>query len=138
MPLNIGKTLGNFLRNRDRPGIGKAAIIKAGAGDDIADQIDIGGRQTRTDQRIGTLLVNPGGPGASGVDFIRDSADYAVDSELAARYDVVGFDPRGVDRSNGIRCVDDAFVEEQGQTFGTPELPSGDDIAAELTERFGS
>ncbi|MCP4893486.1 MAG: hypothetical protein GY911_06685, partial [Actinomycetales bacterium] len=46
----------------------------------------------------GSLLVNPGGPGAGGVDF----AEYlstVIDSDVRAVYDIVGFDPRGVGQS---------------------------------------
>jgi pimeloyl-ACP methyl ester carboxylesterase len=54
--------------------------------------------------RIGSLLVNPGGPGASGVDFVRDAAAiYSAD--LRARYDIVGFDPRGVGASDPVHCL---------------------------------
>jgi pimeloyl-ACP methyl ester carboxylesterase len=56
---------------------------------------------------IGSLLVNPGGPGGSGYDFIRDSLDYAVDERLQASFDVVGFDPRGVNHSSAVSCYDD-------------------------------
>ena len=57
--------------------------------------------------RIGSLFVNPGGPGASGVDFVRDGskADIFPDA-LRKRFDIVGFDPRGVNSSTAIRCID--------------------------------
>jgi pimeloyl-ACP methyl ester carboxylesterase len=65
-------------------------------------------RQTATGgQPIGSLLVNPGGPGGSGYDFIRDSLDYAVDERLQESFDVVGFDPRGVNHSSAVSCYDD-------------------------------
>ena len=56
---------------------------------------------------IGSVLVNPGGPGGSGYDFIADSLDYAVSADLQKRFDIVGFDPRGVNRSSAISCHDD-------------------------------
>lgn len=57
--------------------------------------------------RIGSLLVNPGGPGGSGYDFINDSVDYATDERLQSSFDIVGFDPRGVNRSTAVTCYDD-------------------------------
>jgi pimeloyl-ACP methyl ester carboxylesterase len=53
--------------------------------------------------RIGTLVVNPGGPGGSGVDFALGSTSF-LGPELLRRFDIVGFDPRGVSRSNPIVC----------------------------------
>jgi pimeloyl-ACP methyl ester carboxylesterase len=64
-------------------------------------------QQATTGNRIGSLLVNPGGPGGSGYDFIRDSIDYATSERLQQHYDIVGFDPRGVGRSSAISCYDD-------------------------------
>lgn len=65
-------------------------------------------RQTATGgDPIGSLLVNPGGPGGSGYDFIRDSLDYATSERLQASFDVVGFDPRGVNHSSAVSCYDD-------------------------------
>jgi pimeloyl-ACP methyl ester carboxylesterase len=62
---------------------------------------------TEPDERIGSLLVNPGGPGGSGVDFVRDGAGAGVFSAaLRKRFDIVGFDPRGVNSSSAIRCID--------------------------------
>lgn len=58
------------------------------------------------DRRIGSLLVNPGGPGASGIDYVA-AAGTSLPTELQERFDIVGFDPRGVGRSAGIDCTDD-------------------------------
>ena len=55
---------------------------------------------------IGSLLTNPGGPGASGVGLIRDSIDYAVGKDLQRNFDVIGFDPRGVGDSTAVKCFD--------------------------------
>jgi pimeloyl-ACP methyl ester carboxylesterase len=54
------------------------------------------------DQRIGSLLVNPGGPGASGVR--RVARGFKVSAEVADRFDIIGFDPRGVGGSTPIIC----------------------------------
>lgn len=52
-------------------------------------------------RRIGSLLVNPGGPGASAVDFM-EAASFPA--ELTQRFDLVGVDPRGVGRSTAVNC----------------------------------
>jgi pimeloyl-ACP methyl ester carboxylesterase len=56
------------------------------------------------DQRLGTLFTNPGGPGGSGVDFVQQAAALIYRPEVLARYDVLGFDPRGVARSDPATC----------------------------------
>lgn len=50
----------------------------------------------------GVVLTNPGGPGAPGVDFL--AGDPFAGTDLAARFDVVAWDPRGVGRSAGVDC----------------------------------
>ncbi|MDR2722437.1 MAG: alpha/beta hydrolase [Cellulomonadaceae bacterium] len=64
-------------------------------------------RHVATGNRQGALLTNPGGPGASGVDYIV-SAWSEYGQKLRDAYDVVSFDPRGVQRSTPIVCMDDA------------------------------
>jgi pimeloyl-ACP methyl ester carboxylesterase len=55
------------------------------------------------EHRIGSLVVNPGGPGASGVDYVRSARD-DLPPELRERFDVVGFDPRGTGASTHVDC----------------------------------
>ncbi len=69
-------------------------------------------RHAASGDKIGSLLVNPGGPGASGYDFVMDSLDYAVGQPLQERFDVVGFDPRGVGRSSAVACYDAAQMDD--------------------------
>jgi len=57
-------------------------------------------------RRIGSLVVNPGGPGASGVDMALGRAS-ALPDEIRDRFDIVGFDPRGVGDSAPVDCTDD-------------------------------
>jgi pimeloyl-ACP methyl ester carboxylesterase len=54
--------------------------------------------------RIGSLFLNPGGPGGSGVDFVRFAGPELYTPEVRARFDLVGFDPRGITRSSPARC----------------------------------
>ena len=83
---------------------------------------------------MGSLLTNPGGPGASGRDFILDSVDYAVSADLSENYDVIGFDPRGVGDSTAVRCFDAADMD--AYLYDIPASPRGTaEWEAELTER---
>lgn len=62
-------------------------------------------------RRIGSLFTNPGGPGGSGVDFVQTAAFVAYSDEVRARFDVIGFDPRGVARSTPATCFRTAEQE---------------------------
>ena len=61
-------------------------------------------RKPATDHanRIGSLVMNPGGPGASGIEFLQQSVGEFI--ELNRLFDLVGFDPRGVGQSSPVRC----------------------------------
>ena len=60
---------------------------------------------------MGTLFLNPGGPGSSGTGFA-SAASRIFSLEIRDKYDVVGFDPRGVGESAAVECVDDATLEK--------------------------
>jgi pimeloyl-ACP methyl ester carboxylesterase len=55
-------------------------------------------------RRQGSLVVNPGGPGASGLDFPAYVAA-AIAPEVATEFDIVGFDTRGVGKSEPVTCM---------------------------------
>ncbi|MER7724004.1 alpha/beta hydrolase [Streptomyces sp. NPDC096323] len=77
-------------------------------------------------RRLGSMLFNFGGPGGSGVSILpRAAASYGT---LNSRYDLVGFDPRGVAQSAGVRCRTD---EEQDTTNRDVDMTP--DTAAEET-----
>jgi pimeloyl-ACP methyl ester carboxylesterase len=80
-------------------------------------------RQPATDQshRIGSLLLNPGGPGASGVDYV--AGGNVVTSAVAARYDLIGFDPRGVARSSPVECLTDPQMDTYVAMDPVPTTP---------------
>ncbi|WP_369370752.1 alpha/beta hydrolase [Promicromonospora sp. Populi] len=75
-----------------------------------------------TGQQVGSLLVNPGGPGGSGVDFVGDPARFG--QALRSSFDIVGFDPRGVGQSTPVTCYDDAGKDEFLST-DYPYTPAG-------------
>lgn len=95
-------------------------------------------RRAATDgAAIGSLLTNPGGPGASGYDLIADSASFAVSTPVLDSYDVIGFDPRGVGRSTAVVCLDAADMDRV--LYDIPAGPRGsqawtDDLTARNRE----
>ncbi|MBA3524567.1 MAG: alpha/beta fold hydrolase [Geodermatophilaceae bacterium] len=60
--------------------------------------------------RIGSLVVNPGGPGASGNDLALNLA-YALPLDVVRGFDIVGVDPRGVNLSDPVECISDAQTD---------------------------
>ncbi|GAB3297517.1 alpha/beta hydrolase [Parasphingorhabdus pacifica] len=61
---------------------------------------------TDQDDRLGSLLVNPGGPGASGMSSVASLAGTVGPTDLGSRFDLVGIDPRGIGASAPtIRCL---------------------------------
>jgi pimeloyl-ACP methyl ester carboxylesterase len=72
-------------------------------------------------ERIGSLLVNPGGPGASGVEFIKGGVGFT--DAVLDRFDIVGFDPRGVGGSNEVDCAKQT-VDDLRAADSSPDTPA--------------
>jgi pimeloyl-ACP methyl ester carboxylesterase len=92
---------------------------------------------THPDRRIGSLVVNPGGPGVSGVEYAANAEVY-FGSELRAAFDIVGFDPRGVVSSTPVDCLTDDQLDDFLGSDPSPdteaELRSGPARIRELGE----
>ena len=94
-------------------------------------------RRRATDKagRIGSLLVNPGGPGASGVDALPGILDRLSDP-VKARFDVVGFDPRGTGRSSPIRCLPGAELDKYFSIDPVPDDAAEKAALVAAVQRF--
>jgi pimeloyl-ACP methyl ester carboxylesterase len=74
-------------------------------------------------RRVGALLVNPGGPGVSAVDFLRGYAPGAP-ATLRQRFDLVAFDPRGTTGSAPVRCLGTAELDRFFHVDPEPDDPA--------------
>ncbi|MGW0230772.1 alpha/beta hydrolase [Actinopolymorpha singaporensis] len=71
-------------------------------------------------KRLGSLVINPGGPGGSGVEYAA-AAPWVVSKPVIARYDIVGFDPRGVGKSAPVDCLTDKQMDHYLAIDGSPD-----------------
>ncbi len=71
--------------------------------------------------RKGSIFLNPGGPGGSGVEFTVFAGPVLFTQDVRDRFDLVGFDPRGISRSNPLRCFESA--DEWGPFFTSFAFP---------------
>ena len=102
--------------------------------DPEAGDIDLAvARQPAQGEATGSLLLNPGGPGGSGVDFA-GSASYLFSPEVQQSYDLVGFDPRGVSRSAGIECLSDEETDEYRASTVEPGTTEAADEMGRIAE----
>ncbi|WP_026548813.1 alpha/beta hydrolase [Arthrobacter sp. Br18] len=103
-------------------------------GDPERDTIEIAAiRADAGGEAQGTVLVNPGGPGASGYNIVKDGLGRVASEALREAYDVVGFDPRGVNRSSAVECRTDAEKDVVREEF-IPAGTSDEDALALVTE----
>ena len=101
------------------------------------DSIDLAlVRLPASGNRHGAVLFNPGGPGGSGFDPIAFSGSSIASALGLDNYDLIGFDPRGVDRSGGIRCVTDAFEDAHLYVDETPDTPEEQALKDEADKGF--
>lgn len=90
-------------------------------------------KATDPDARIGSILMDPGGPGGSGVDKVKSGIPVITD-ELAARFDLIGFDPRGVNTSAPITC--DKDLADKADKVATPTNQTEFNEVADLNLRL--
>ena len=84
-----------------------------------------------------SLVLNPGGPGGSGVDYAL-VADSAISGDVRRRYDVVGFDPRGVQRSAPVSCLTDAELDTFVSIDGSPDTSEEEQALQREWDRLGA
>jgi pimeloyl-ACP methyl ester carboxylesterase len=89
-----------------------------------------------SEDRKGAVLFNPGGPGASGFDPIAFSGSAIAQGLGITSLDLIGFDPRGVDRSGGLRCVSDEFEDQHLYIDDTPNTPEEQALKDEAETGF--
>lgn len=96
---------------------------------------------------IGTLFINTGGPGSATASDVRQYVDGLVSASVRERFDVIGWDPRGVGDSTAVTCLDDAGLDDFLYGTGDPQadgadLPYGSDAwieaGIESTAEFGA
>jgi pimeloyl-ACP methyl ester carboxylesterase len=76
----------------------------------------------------GPIFINPGGPGGSGVDFVSNGGK-VLSKLVGGHYDIIGFDPRGIGRSNTIRCFKDGTDSQLYQANRPWSLGPGENAA---------
>lgn len=110
------------------------------------DRIEIAAIKLSTKgSKKGSLLVNPGGPGASGYEFVKDAAATNISEKVRSNYDIVGFDPRGVKRSAPVTCLTDQERDESRAKIYALDTDAGLEaaladnkvIAAKCAEKTG-
>ncbi|WP_415948280.1 alpha/beta hydrolase [Streptomyces sp. KLOTTS4A1] len=93
-------------------------------------------KATGPGRRIGSLLVNPGGPGGSAIQYLQAYAGIGYPEPVRARYDMVGLDPRGVARSEPVECLDGEEMDAYTQTDVTPDDAAEQEQLAAAYEKF--
>ncbi|GAB4100959.1 alpha/beta hydrolase [Sinomonas halotolerans] len=89
------------------------------------ETIEIALIRTKGSGSAGSLLVNPGGPGVSGYDMVKDSVTAMIPEKVRDAYTVVGFDPRGVKRSAPVTCLDAKGRDRMRATTVDPSTDAG-------------
>ncbi|HSA49590.1 MAG TPA: alpha/beta hydrolase [Yinghuangia sp.] len=86
--------------------------------------------------RVGSMLTNPGGPGGSGLDYLKNSF-VDVDPAIHASFDIIGFDPRGVGESSPVSCLDDDARDRMNAEDGPePQDPEAEEFEDALDKEF--
>jgi pimeloyl-ACP methyl ester carboxylesterase len=94
-------------------------------------------RLPATGEAEGSVLINPGGPGGSGTNFVALTAAQWQAGSVAERFDIVGFDPRGIGSSTpALDCyTDEEYDAGSARRFGVVYDITSAEQAGELAER---
>lgn len=92
-------------------------------------------RVPATGERIGSLFVNPGGPGSSAFDYAK-AADAIVSDDIRQAYDIIGVDPRGVGASEPVECLTDKERDALLELDGTPDSPQEEQAIVDESTAF--
>ncbi|MDN3296150.1 alpha/beta hydrolase [Streptomyces ficellus] len=95
-------------------------------------------KATGPGKRIGSLLVNPGGPGGSAIGYLQGYAGVGYPAPVRARYDMVAIDPRGVARSEPVQCLDGPQMDAYTQVDQTPDDPGETERLATSFRNFAA
>ena len=87
-------------------------------------------------QRVGSLVVNPGGPGGSGIEYAANASTY-FGAEVRQAFDIVGFDPRGVGESTPVDCMPDSKLDTFVASDPDPDTAAEVATSDELARGFG-
>ncbi|MGW2481969.1 alpha/beta hydrolase [Streptomyces sp. NPDC001571] len=93
-------------------------------------------KATGPGKRIGSLLVNPGGPGGSAVGYLQSYAGIGYPAPVRARYDMVAVDPRGVARSEPVECLTGKQMDAYTEVDQTPDDPAEQAALAKAFKDF--
>ncbi|MFZ9694125.1 MAG: alpha/beta hydrolase [Candidatus Nanopelagicales bacterium] len=83
----------------------------------------------------GAIFTNPGGPGGSGIQYL-ESYSYAFSRILQKNFDLVSWDPRGVNESSPVDCLTDSELDFYGASEPTPDNPAEIEAFKNLTLEF--
>jgi pimeloyl-ACP methyl ester carboxylesterase len=87
-------------------------------------------------QRVGDLLVNPGGPGAPGTSYA--AGDDTFGQEIYDRFDIIGFDPRGTGDSAPVDCLSDSQLDAFIASDPDPDTAAEETEFVDWSKRFGT
>ncbi|KAF2778586.1 alpha/beta hydrolase [Streptomyces sp. OM5714] len=93
-------------------------------------------KATGPGKRLGSLLVNPGGPGGSAIGYLQQYAGIGYPAKVRAQYDMVAVDPRGVARSEPVECLDGREMDAYTQTDVTPDDAGETDELVDAYKKF--